>query len=240
MTGQDAQDARLESLRANLARVRERIAQAALAAGRPADSVTLVAVTKNWPAADIGRLSQLGVRDVGENRDQEAAAKYDQCRDLPLTWHFIGQLQRNKAASVARYADVVQSIDRSPLVAALQRAALRVGRVLGVCLQVDLEDGTGAGRGGVPGAGLMDLAVQVADQPNLRLLGLMAVAPLGVAPQPAFARLAELSGQLVERFPGATVISAGMSSDLGPAIAAGATHVRIGTALMGTRAAQVT
>ena len=136
------EDPRTRELAGNLAAVRARIAQAAVAAGRSEGDVTLIAITKFWPAQDVRRLAELGVSDVGENRAQEASAKHNQCSDLGLVWHFVGQLQRNKAASVVRFADVVQSVDRLPLVLALQGAAERVGRKLGVCLQVDLTDGS--------------------------------------------------------------------------------------------------
>ena len=114
---------RTEQLRHGLAVVRTRIAAAADVVGRDPDSVTLIVVSKTWPADDVRRLADLGVTDVAENRDQEAVPKVQACADLDLTWHFVGQLQRNKAASVARYADVVQSVDREALVAALDRGA---------------------------------------------------------------------------------------------------------------------
>lgn len=230
----NVEDARTRELADNLAGVRDRIAQAAKAVGRSEGDVTLIAITKFWPAQDVRRLAELGVSDVGENRDQEASVKHEQCADLGLVWHFVGQLQRNKAASVARYADVVQSVDRVSLVLALQKAAERVGRKLGVCLQVDLTQGA-PGRGGAAEAELLDLAGVVFSQPNLVLRGLMGVAPLGLPPEPGFARLAQLSAQLVGVYPAANMVSAGMSSDLEAAISAGATHVRIGTALMGSR-----
>lgn len=230
-----ASDPRTAELAANLTRVQDAIARATKAAGREPRSVTLIAVTKNWPAEDVRRLAGLGVSDVGENRDQEASVKHEACADLQLTWHFVGQLQRNKAASVAKYADVVHSVDRPALVTALARGAQGARRRVGVCLQVDLGNDPSASRAGVAPAELPALADEVVGQPQLALLGLMTVAPLGAAPLPVFQRLAELSVQLVATHPGATMISAGMSSDMTVAIAAGATHVRIGTALLGTR-----
>ena len=235
--------ARTQQVRANLAVVEDRISRACSAAGRAEDSVTIVAITKTWPASDVGVLAGLGIRHVGENRDQEARTKAEQCADLDLVWHFVGQLQRNKAGSVARYADVVESVDRGPLVDALDRGAQRAGRRVGVCIQVDLDErpadaGAGAAAGGRGGARPQDvpaLAGAVAGAEHLDLLGVMAVAPLGVDPREPFERLAGLHAELLSTHPQATMRSAGMSADLEAAIAAGATHVRLGSALLGHR-----
>jgi pyridoxal phosphate enzyme (YggS family) len=232
---------RAGQLAGNLAQVRDRIAHACAAAGRAEDSVTLVAITKTWPAADVRTLAGLGVRHVGENRDQEARPKAAQCADLDLTWHFVGQLQRNKAASVAHYAHIVESVDRLPLVEALDRAAERVGRRLGACVQVDLaprpegRDGSPGHRGGATASEVLALADAVAGAAQLDLLGVMAVAPLGVDPRIPFERLAQVHDLVLAAHPGATMRSAGMSADLEAAIAAGATHVRLGSALLGHR-----
>jgi len=226
-------DDRLAELAANLGRVRARLAAACRAAGRDPEAVSLVAITKTWPADDVRRLAALGVRDVGENRDQEARPKAAACADLGLVWHFVGQLQTNKARSVAGYADVVHSVDRPRLVSALDRGAVEAGRAVGVLLEVAL-DGE-AGRGGAPAAEVPALAALVAESAALRLLGVMGVAPLGADPAPAFARLAAVSAALRSEHPQAGWISAGMSGDLEAAIAAGATHVRVGTALLGRR-----
>jgi pyridoxal phosphate enzyme (YggS family) len=236
-----ADPGRAGELAANLAAVRARIDAAVAAAGRPAGSVTLVAITKTWPASDVRILCELGVSHVGENRDQEARPKAAECADLPLTWHFVGQLQRNKAGSVAHYADIVESVDRMALVAALDRAAGQVGRRLGICLQVDLEeqpDPAPAGpgrRGGARPDEVPTLAAEVAGAQHLDLLGVMAVAPLGVDPRGPFDRLAAVHERLLADNPGATMRSAGMSGDLEAAVAAGATHVRLGSALLGHR-----
>ena len=237
---------RSAELAANLAEVRERISLAAAAAGRAADGITLVAVTKTWPASDVRLLAALGVTDVAENRDQEARPKHEACADLGVRWHFVGQLQRNKARSVAAYADVVESVDRPELVTALDRAAGEHGRVLDVLVQVglaDVPDGSPpTHRGGVDPREVLALADAVAGCASLRLGGLMAVAPLGpdggpVDPRPAFARLAVRAAEVRAAHPSATVVSAGMSGDLEEAVAAGATHVRVGTAVLGGRAA---
>lgn len=237
---------RSAELAANLAEVRERIGLAAAAVGRPAADITLVAVTKTWPASDVRLLAGLGVTDVAENRDQEARPKHEACADLAVRWHFVGQLQRNKARSVAAYADVVESVDRAELATALDRAAGERGRVLDVLVQVglaDVPDGSPAAhRGGADPREVLALAEVVAGCTSLRLGGLMAVAPLGpdgspVDPRPAFARLAALAAEVRAAHPSATVVSAGMSGDLEEAVAAGATHVRVGTAVLGGRAA---
>jgi PLP dependent protein len=223
-------------LAVGLASVRARIAGAAVAAGRDPTSVTLVVVTKTFPAADVRALAALGVKDVGENRDQEAAVKASRCADLDLRWHFVGQLQTNKAASVAGYASVVHSVDRLRLVDALQRGAVRAQRSLDVLLQVDLDESQDpAGRGGADPAQLPALAEAVQAAPALRLRGLMAVAPLGVDPAGPFERLAQLAGALRADHPEASWLSAGMSADLEAAVAVGATHVRVGSAILGGR-----
>jgi len=221
-----------------LHRTRERLESAARAAGRNPDELTLVVVTKFFPASDVAILHDLGVRDVGENRDQEASAKASQLSELPdLHWHFIGQLQTNKAKSVAGYADTVHSVDRTRLVDALGQAAAQHDRELGCFVQVDLGRGEAAGRGGAVGEESFRVADAVADHPNLRLRGLMAVAPLGAEPAAAFAELAATAERLRTLHPDAVDLSAGMSSDLEAAVAAGATHLRVGSAILGSRPA---
>jgi PLP dependent protein len=231
------EDARRAELAANLAEVRERIDAACAAAGRPAADVTLIAISKTRPAADVRLLAGLGLADFGENRDQEAAPKAAGTADLPIRWHFVGQLQTNKAASVVRYADVVHSVDRVRLVRALGgavRAAGRAGgRELTGLIQVSV-DGDPA-RGGVPPGGVRELAEAIEAEPGLVLGGVMAVAPLGMAPAAAFGVLRECADTVRLVRPAATVISAGMSADLEPAILSGSTHIRIGTALLGAR-----
>ncbi|MFB6676226.1 YggS family pyridoxal phosphate-dependent enzyme [Streptomyces sp. NPDC057684] len=232
---------RKAQLAANLAQVEERIASACAAASRKREEVTLIVVTKTYPASDVRILSELGVRDVAENRDQDAAPKAAECADLPLRWHFVGQLQTNKVRSVVGYADVVQSVDRSKLVTSLSTAAVRAERELGCLIQVALDAGeNGRGeRGGVGPGGIGELAAIVADSPGLRLDGLMTVAPLtgpyAGRQQAAFERLMDLSTDLRRAHPAANMVSAGMSADLEQAVAAGATHVRVGTAVLGVR-----
>jgi pyridoxal phosphate enzyme (YggS family) len=225
---------RREQLRHSLLQVEQRLAAASARAGRDRGELTLVAVTKRHPAADVAHLAALGVCDIGESTDQEAAAKAAELAHLPLRWHLVGRLQRNKARSVARYAWAVHSLDRRALVAALSDGAVRAARELRVLVQVSLDGDPqrgGARIGDVPA--LAD-AVSVAE--GLALRGVMAVAPLGTPPEPAFAVLAQVAERVRRDHAEATWISAGMSGDLEAAVAAGATHVRIGTALLGHRA----
>jgi pyridoxal phosphate enzyme (YggS family) len=239
MTSVHMTGSRREELSRNLQHVRQRIASACRAAGRSPDDVVLIVVTKFFPGSDIEVLSQLGVTDIGENRDQEASAKIIA---LPsevrrrLQVHFIGQLQSNKAASLATYVDTVHSIDRAKLVRALDRAATTAGRELGALVQVSLSgDSSGRGRGGVPTEGVAELANSVAAAQHLRLRGLMAVAPLGVDPAKAFAELSIVARSVRADHPEATWISAGMSADLEAAVTNGATHLRVGSAILGSR-----
>lgn len=232
---------RKPQLAANLAQVEERIAAACAAAGRKREEVTLIVVTKTYPASDVRILSELGVRHVAENRDQDASPKAADCSDLPLDWHFVGQLQTNKVRSVVSYADVVQSVDRPKLVTALSAGAVRAEREIGCLIQVALdaeENGRGE-RGGVGPGGIEELAGLVAEAPGLRLDGLMTVAPLtgpyAGRQQAAFERLMEFSTLMRATHPAANMVSAGMSADLEQAVAAGATHVRVGTAVLGVR-----
>lgn len=211
-----------------LASVDERIADAARAAGRDPAELTRIVVTKFHPAALVRELHSLGVRDVGENRHQEASAKAGELTDLDLTWHFVGQLQSNKALAVRRYASTVHSVDRDSLVDALAGE-----EPLGAFLELNLTDDPG--RGGVSPDDAERLAERVAGTAGLELLGVMAVAPLGADPRPAFARVREVSDRIRSIVPGATAISAGMSDDFAEAIAEGATHLRIGTAITGKR-----
>lgn len=229
--------ARADELAANLDVVRRRIATACTEAGRPADDVALVVVTKFFPASDVRVLADLGVTDVGENRHQEAEVKASECADLGLRWHFIGGLQSNKAAAVASYADVVESVDRAKLVGPLSRGAHARGHDVDVLLQVSLDPPGSGHRSGADPADLADLGARVTEAGMLRLRGLMAVAPLGEEPDAAFARLAAIRADFLRDHPDATVLSAGMSGDLEAAVAHGATHVRVGSAVLGPRPA---
>ncbi|WP_022883903.1 YggS family pyridoxal phosphate-dependent enzyme [Glaciibacter superstes] len=232
-----------ENLSDRLESVRAGITDAAASAGRSAESITTVVITKFQPASLIIDLAHLGVRDFGENRHQEAQAKAAELADLGLTWHFVGQVQGKKARAVRTYASVIHSVDRTSLVNALSSPALTSSapsssaapEVSGVdCfIQVNLTDDPA--RGGVAPAGLEPLVDDVLSAPGLRLLGLMAVAPLGEEPRRAFARVRALHEGLRRMAPGATALSMGMSGDYRDAILEGATHLRIGTAITGNR-----
>ena len=229
-------DDRRHQLERGLATVHQRIARAATDAGRSPSDVTLVVVTKFFPASDVRLLHELGVRHVAENRHQEAVAKHGECRELDLTWHFVGGLQSNKAAAVGSWADVVHSVDRAKLLTGLSRAAHETDRVLDVLLQVSLDPpGSGEGRSGVAPAEAAALAAAVQDAEGLRLRGVMGVAPLGGDPVEAFALLGRVAGDVRQVEPAATWVSAGMSGDLEAAVGAGATHVRVGSAVLGNR-----
>ncbi len=232
---------RRSELKERLTTVLERIERARREDGRNGDTdpVSLVVVTKTFPASDVGLLAELGVRDVGENRDQEAKAKVAELPDVNVRWHMIGRLQRNKAASVAGWADVVESVDRLELADALDSAVTRRGRgPLDVLVQVNLDPFPEQGRGGVAPDGAMELAEKIASTQTLRLAGVMAVAPhpdTGVDPAAAFARLREVADRIQGTWPTARTISAGMSHDLEAAISHGATQVRVGGAILGER-----
>jgi len=213
-----------------LAAVDERIADAARAAGRDVTELTRIVVTKFQPVSIIRELIDLGVRDIGENRHQEAAVKATAVADPAVRWHFVGQLQSNKARAVRRYAHAVHSVDRPSLVAALGDDD---DRTVDVFIEIDLSGEPG--RGGVAPAEVEALAGVVLTAPGLQLAGVMGVAPLGAEPQPAFATLRTVSDRIRSLEPGATAISAGMSGDFAEAIAEGATHLRIGTAITGKR-----
>jgi pyridoxal phosphate enzyme (YggS family) len=227
---------RRDELARNLGVVRERISVACAAAGREPSEVTLVVVTKFFPASDVLLLAELGVTDMGENRHQEAEAKARECAGLGLRWHFVGGLQSNKAAAVARYADVVESVDRPKVLKGLSRGATDRGRTLDCLLQVSLDPPSGSSeRSGARPAEVPALAEQVVAAEGLRLRGVMAVAPLGEDAARAFARLAPAAAEVRRVEPSATWVSAGMSGDLEPGVSAGATHVRVGSAVLGSR-----
>ncbi|WP_258368404.1 MULTISPECIES: YggS family pyridoxal phosphate-dependent enzyme [unclassified Curtobacterium] len=223
-------------LEERLGSVRNGIADAARAAGRGVDELTLVVVTKYHPAALVRSLAALGVTDVGENRHQEAQAKAAELADLSLRWHFVGQLQSKKARQVRRYADVVQSLDRASVVDALAPTEGEPHpRVIDGFVQVNLT--TDPARGGAQPSEVDALVEQVLASGGVRLRGVMAVAPLDEEPRRAFARLRAISERVRAVAPSATAISAGMSGDYPDAVLEGATHLRIGTAITGNRPA---
>ncbi|TDV46299.1 YggS family pyridoxal phosphate-dependent enzyme [Actinophytocola oryzae] len=223
--------------------VRDRIATACRTAGRSESAVRLIAVTKTFPVEDAALLTDLGITDLGENREQEAGPKAAELAELrpnaQVRWHMLGHLQRNKARAVARWAAEIQSVDSDRLVDALDKA-VRTAREAGervepldVLVQASLDgDPT---RGGAPLDTLMQIADRVAHSSELRLRGLMAVAPREVSADDAFARLETAAGRLREDHPEATEISSGMTGDLEAAVIHGSTCVRVGTALLGAR-----
>ena len=228
----------MPTLDERLATVQAAVADAARAADRDPAEITTIVVTKFHPASLVRELAALGVRDFGENRHQEAQTKAAELTDLDATWHFIGQLQSNKARAVRRYADAIHSVDRLSLVSALGDGSAGDGDEvatgpLDVFVQVDLSDEPG--RGGVVPAELDALVDAVLAKPDLHLRGLMAVAPLGVDPARAFASVRGLSDRVRVAAPSATALSMGMSGDFDAAIREGATHLRIGTAITGNR-----
>ncbi len=229
-------DDRSEALGGNLAAVRERVETAASASGRPGSDVTLVVVTKTWPESDLRILHALGVRDFGENRHQEAAEKAAGLTDLDVKWHFIGQVQSNKAHRIAEYAGAVHSVDSERVARRLAIGAQRADRNLDCFIQVSLDaTGNGAGRGGALPGSIAEIAAVLASSGTLRLAGVMGVAPVGEDAAAAYARLLAVSRELGVHHPGATAVSAGMSDDFEAAVRAGATHVRVGSAVLGRR-----
>jgi pyridoxal phosphate enzyme (YggS family) len=237
MTDQPSSTAGAESRQAWLATrlqaVRQRIEAACTAAGRDSAELTLIAVTKTRPAGDVRAIAALGVPDIGENRDQEAARKADALADLDVRWHFVGQLQRNKVASVTRYADVVHSVDRRSLVDALTRACASRVRPLACLVQISLDGDPR--RGGASVDEVAGLADAIEKAPKLSLGGVMAIAPRGTDPDERFERLERIAARLRENHPHAGAVSAGMSGDLEAALRHGATHLRVGSALFGAR-----
>ncbi|OUZ09536.1 YggS family pyridoxal phosphate enzyme [Aeromicrobium sp. PE09-221] len=236
----DRSTSRDDELRRRLCLVEDEIAAACVAAGRSREELTLVAITKTYPASDVASLAALGVTDVGENRHPEARDKREELEDvLPggahmPRLHFVGGLQTNKAGQVARYADVVQSVDRLKLARSLSRGAEAAEREIEVLVQVDFG-GEDAGRAGAEPAEVPALADTIAELPGLRLRGVMTVAPLGADPASSFEHLARIGERLRQDHPAADIVSAGMSGDFATAIAHGATHLRIGRSILGER-----
>lgn len=221
---------REEELSSNLNRVRERIAFAANNVGRVADDVTLIVVTKTYPTSDVETLHNLGVQNFAENRDREGREK---SVFVPSTWHFQGQIQSNKISSIASWASVIHSLD-DPRHLRILTKAVPESKVISVFIQICLDPQPG--RGGILLQGLSPLAELILEAPALKLEGLMAVAPLGEDPESAFSRLARIHSDFSQQFPQSSSLSAGMSGDFEIAIKYGATHVRVGSSILGSRA----
>jgi pyridoxal phosphate enzyme (YggS family) len=218
---------RYDEIASNLNRVREQVKEAATSAGRNHEDITLIAVTKTFPVSDVHILASLDVHHYGENRDSDAASK---AAAVPGTWHFQGQIQSNKLKSIASWANVIHSLDELRHIQALDKVAIHR---IGVFLQLSLDGAEG--RGGAAAAGLPELADCVLSSSNLDLMGLMAVAPLEVSSDQAFEKLATIYEQFKASYPMATSLSAGMSNDFVSAISHGATHIRVGSSILGSR-----
>lgn len=222
---------RKEEIAHNLALVREKIQASAQAASRNLNEIELIAVTKTFPASDARILHELGIRDFGENRDSEGAAK---SQDVQGRWHFQGQIQGNKLKSITKWANFIHSLDsHDHLEKIASLCKERQGEPLGIFIQVSLDGAHG--RGGVPAQELTKLADSVISTTGIQLMGLMAVAPLGVEPDKAFTELAVIHGAFSANFPTSTALSAGMSGDYESAISHGATHIRVGSSILGSR-----
>ena len=218
---------RRSEITSNLQVVRDEISKAVINAGRSLDEITLIAVTKTFPASDVEILRDLGVTHFGENRDADAAPK---AAAVAGTWHFQGQIQSNKLKSITTWANVIHSLDEIRHFEVIEKSA---PHPLDIFCQVSLDGSEG--RGGVSEQKLYELAQAIEKSATHRLQGLMAVAPLGVDPTVAFSKLSAIHKAFMADFPKANKLSAGMSGDYKEAIAYGATHIRIGSSILGSR-----
>lgn len=207
----------------------ERVSQAAVSVGRDPGEITTVVVTKFHPPGLIEQLVELGVRDIGESRHQEAVTKHAALGHLPLTWHFVGQLQSNKAKAVAEYCRVIHSLDRPSVVEKIAAS----GHPVQGFIEINLTDDPA--RGGVWPDELLALVERVLASDTIELRGLMAVAPQDQSPEAAFERVLRYREQVLRVAPLSSDLSLGMSGDFESAIAVGATHLRIGSAITGKR-----
>ncbi len=222
---------RKDQILSNLESVKEKISAAAQAAGRSPSEITLIAVTKTFPVSDLEILYELGVRNFGENRDQEAAPKVG-VLPADITWHFQGGIQSNKLKSISNWASVIHSVDKFKYAQMISQFS--VGKTKEIFIQVSL-DTLPQSREGVDPADLMQLAEQIMSLPNLQVKGLMAVAPLDQPTEQAFVRLQQIQQRFIQLYPAASSLSSGMSGDYELAISLGATHVRIGSSILGNR-----
>ena len=222
---------RKDQILSNLESVKEKISAAAQAAGRSPSEITLIAVTKTFPVSDLEILYELGVRNFGENRDQEAAPKVS-ALPADITWHFQGGIQSNKLKSISNWASVIHSVDKFKYAQMISQFS--VGKIKEIFIQVSL-DSLPQSREGVDPADLMQLAEQIMSLPNLQVKGLMAVAPLDQPTEQAFVRLQQIQQKFIQLYPAASSLSSGMSGDYELAISLGATHVRIGSSILGSR-----
>jgi pyridoxal phosphate enzyme (YggS family) len=225
---------RQQELQANLKSIKQEIEVACDRANRNPDEVTLIAITKNFPSSDIERLYDLGIRDFGESKMQEFSQKYDEL-ELVATWHFIGQVQSNKIREITRIADVIHSVDSAGHIEKFNRNAHEIGKVLNLLIQVNLDPDFPNGRGGVSREGVDELSRVIHGLGNVTLGGLMFIASPKITTQQAFGAFAPIVQEFKSLHPSAGIISAGMSSDFEDALAIGATHLRIGSKLLGNR-----
>jgi pyridoxal phosphate enzyme (YggS family) len=222
---------RTSEITANLNDVKAKIASAALKAGRDADEITLIVVTKTFPVSDLEILYSLGMREFGENRDQEAVEKVAK---LPtdINWNFQGGIQSNKLKSITTWAGSIHSVDKLKYAQVI--AEQNTGKPKDIFIQVSLDQPPES-RGGVDPKKLIDLASEITKLPDISLKGLMAVAPLDLPEEQAFLKLKEIQADFVAVFKDAKYLSAGMSGDYEMAISYGATHLRIGSSILGNR-----
>ena len=222
---------RTSEITANLNDVKAKIASAALKAGRDADEITLIVVTKTFPVSDLEILYSLGVREFGENRDQEAVEKVAK---LPsnINWNFQGGIQSNKLKSISTWAGCIHSVDKLKYAQIISEQ--NIGKPKEIFIQVSLDQPPES-RGGVDPKRLIDLASEITKLPGISLKGLMAVAPLDSPEEQAFLKLKEIRANFVAAFKDAKYLSAGMSGDYEMAISHGATHLRIGSSILGNR-----
>lgn len=226
---------RQQEINENYQKIQNRILESCNSVGRDPSEVTVIAITKTYPASDVDLLNNIGVHNVGENKDQEASQKFNEVKNK-FTWHFVGQLQTNKVKSVVQYADFIHSVDRISLAKEIQKMSKKIDKVQKVLIQIDLDESQNdENRGGVNPSKLNELAQEISSCPNLELKGLMSVAPLNVSSKEAFLKLAKIQLEFLKTYPLAKMLSAGMSEDLEDAVSHGATHLRIGSALLGER-----
>ena len=210
--------------------VEDRIVEAATKAGRARNEITLIAVTKTYPASDVEILRNLGVQNFGENRSEEGVAK---SALVSGTWHFQGQVQSRKLRDIASWATYIHSLDSADHIEKLSRIATEIGKEISIFLQLSLDGAPG--RGGVVASELRALADSVANLPQIKLVGLMCVPPVELEHERAFSEIADIHKGFLANFPTATFLSAGMSSDYEVAITHGATHLRVGSQILGSR-----
>jgi pyridoxal phosphate enzyme (YggS family) len=223
---------RRQEIEENLNQVRKNIAEAASKSGRNPDDINLIVVTKTFPISDLEILYSLGLREFGENRDQEASVK---AKALPqdINWHFQGGIQSNKLKSICSWASVIHSVDKFKYAQIISEQ--KSATPMQIFIQVSLDQPPES-RGGVDPAKLIELANRISSLPNLKVLGLMAVGPVDQEVEPVFARLQQIQASFLTYFKDANFLSSGMSGDYEMAISYGATHLRIGSSILGNRA----